>query len=117
MIAALTLLVVAALSGCSSSKRSPGERLSDDLADTLRAERQVKCAPYLKDLWRCVVKRDMDSGFSGGLTLRLQGNGCWKARYTRYAKGESWPYSRESLSLGDSEAVGRTFRGCTELED
>jgi hypothetical protein len=98
-------------------EQSPGERLSEDLANALRAEGRVECSLYLKDLWRCYVETDPGSGMGGGLTLRLRGNGCWKARHTRYAKGENWAYSRESLSLGDSEAVGRTFRGCTELED
>ena len=115
-LATLCLLLAAAISGCGGGERSTAERLDRDLVKALRTEGRVKCAAYLKDLWRCRVETDPGSGWSGGLTLRLQKDGCWRARHSRYAKGENWPYSRQSLSLGDSEAFGRTVHGCIELD-
>lgn len=122
VIAVLVLAIV--LGGCDPfgftsepPANTPGERLGRDIAAAVHTEGRGKCSHYIRGLWTCQVESDPGSGFAGQIILRLNANGCWRARHTRFAKGKNRPYSRKSLSFGDLKAFGRTLRGCTDSQD
>jgi hypothetical protein len=95
-----------------------GTPLERDLAKTLPVEGRVECTLYVdaRDLWRCRVESDPGSGFSGNVYLRLNEDGCWRARHVRFERRRNSETPRSGLSVGDMHPFGRTLKGCTELE-
>jgi hypothetical protein len=110
-------MLAVALSGCGSASDSASTRLGHDLAEAMKNEGRVECTSYAErdDLWTCAIEGDPGSGWSGRVLLKADNNGCWRARYAGYKRNSDSTASR-SDSFGGFEAVGRTFKGCTDVE-
>lgn len=115
-----TCLLALSLTGCdpfssdSSVSRGFAGKLENNLAGVIKVEGRVECRPAERMYWSCRVEGDPGSGWSGNWHLKVDRDGCWRARPVGSPKGYQRTDPNSDLSFGGTEAFGRTVRGCTE---